>query len=338
MNCDYSKNLPESHTKKLQFISCAYQLEQLILEPTRVTNISATQVDLLLTNFNEVLNRHAPFTHKRTRSFSLPWLNSSIKKNMYVRDYHKKQFVKHRSQYHWKLYQTARNKVNIEMRKSKSRYYQQKIEECEKTNPKATWRLINNLTGKSHKSNYVTEIELDNGSVVSGSDISEAFNDYFINIGPKLAAESTSNSINNDVDKYLKNSKLNLPFFNFSDISIEDVLSTLKHLQTSKSTGLDNIPAKMLKIAAHVIAPSLTYIFNLSVSTGIFVDDWKDARVNPVYKEGCHRNIGNYRPVSILPIVSKVFEKEVFRQLYQYLNESSLLSKFQSGFRPLYQL
>ena len=411
MNCDYSKNLPESHTKKLQFISCAYQLEQLILEPTRVTNISATQVDLLLTNdtrniaqsgvirislsdhsliyvvrkfsipkrrhvlkqvrnlkhfeedfisdlqnipwreiesledpniawkkwesnFNEVLNRHAPFTHKRTRSFSLPWLNSSIKKNMYVRDYHKKQFVKHRSQYHWKLYQTARNKVNIEMRKSKSRYYQQKIEECEKTNPKATWRLINNLTGKSHKSNYVTEIELDNGSVVSGSDISEAFNDYFINIGPKLADESTSNSINNDVDKYLKNSKLNLPFFNFSDISIEDV-STLKHLQTSKSTGLDNIPAKMLKIAAHVIAPSLTYIFNLSVSTGIFVDDWKDARVNPVYKEGCRRNIGNYRPVSILPIVSKVFEKEVFRQLYQYLNESSLLSKFQSGFRPL---
>ena len=74
--------------------------------------------------------------HKRTRSFSLPWLNSSIKKNMYVRDYHKKQFVKHRSLYHWKLYQTARNKVNIEMRKSKLRYFQQKIEECEKTNLK----------------------------------------------------------------------------------------------------------------------------------------------------------------------------------------------------------
>ena len=231
MNCDYSKNLPESHTQKLQFISCTYQLEQLILEPTRVTNTSATLIDLLFTNdtrniaqsgvihiglsdhsliyvvrkfsipkrrqvikqvrnlkhfsekdfisdlqnipwheieslkdpnlawkkweynFNQVLNRHAPFTYKRTRSFSLPWLNSSIKKNMYVRDYHKKQFIKHKSQYHWKLYQTARNKINIEIRKSKSKYYQQKIEKCEKTNPKATWRLINSLTGTSYKSN-----------------------------------------------------------------------------------------------------------------------------------------------------------------------------------------
>ena len=74
----------------------------------------------------------------------------------------------------------------------------------------------------------------------------------------------------------------------------------------------------------------------MSLSTGIFVDDWKDARVNPIYKEGSRRNIGNYRPISILPIVSKVFEKEVFRELYQYLNENSLLSKFQSGFRPGY--
>ena len=90
----------------------------------------------------------------------------------------------------------------------------------------------------------------------------------------------------------------------------------------------------MLKIAAHVIASSLTYIFNLSLSTGVFVDDWKDVRVNSIYKEGSRRNIGNCRPISILPIVSKVFEKEVFRQLYQYLNENSLLLKFQSGFRP----
>jgi hypothetical protein len=80
---------------------------------------------------------------------------------MYTRDYHKKQFVKHRSQYHWKHYQAARNKVNIEMRKSKSNYFQQKIKDCEKIDPKVTWKLINSLVGKSHKSNHVTEIELE---------------------------------------------------------------------------------------------------------------------------------------------------------------------------------
>ena len=92
---------------------------------------------------------------------------------------------------------------------------------------------------------------------------------------------------------------------------------------------MDNISAKMLKIAANIIAPSLTYIFNLSLSTGIFIDDWKNARVNPIYKKGSRRNMGNYRPISILPILSKVFEKEVFRQIYQYFNVNLLLSKFQ---------
>ena len=78
----------------------------------------------------------------------------------------------------------------------------------------------------------------------------------------------------------------------------------------------------------------LTYILNLSISTGVFVVDWKDARVIPIYKEGDRRNLGNYRPISILPIVSKVFEKEIFKQFYKNLNDNMLVPKFQSGSRP----
>ena len=67
------------------------------------------------------------------------------------------------------------------MRKSKSNYFQQKIKDCEKIDPKATWKLINSLVGKSRKSNHVTEIELEGKNPVDGSEISESFNDYFIN-------------------------------------------------------------------------------------------------------------------------------------------------------------
>ena len=80
----------------------------------------------------------------------------------------------------------------------------------------------------------------------------------------------------------------------------------------------------------------MTFIFNLSLSSGIFIDDWKNARVFPVYKGNDRRDMVNYRPISILPIISKVFEKEVFQQLYHYLKVNSVLSKFQSGFRPLH--
>ena len=71
-------------------------------------------------NFNKVLDRHAPLRHQRIRQSSIPWLNSNIKKMMRDRDYHKKQFVKHNSEYHWRIYQIFRNKFNIEIRKSKS--------------------------------------------------------------------------------------------------------------------------------------------------------------------------------------------------------------------------
>ena len=74
----------------------------------------------------------------------------------------------------------------------------------------------------------------------------------------------------------------------------------------------------------------------MSLSSGIFIDDRKNALVCPGYKGNDRRYIGNYRPISILPIISKVFEKEVFQQLYHYLKVNSILSKFQSGFRPLY--
>ena len=119
-------------------------------------------------------------------------------------------------------------------------------------------------------------------------------------------------------------------------IRLKNVLTTLRYLKVSKSTGTDKIPAKMLRIAADVIAPSLTHIFNLSLSTGIFVDDWKNARVTPIHKDGSKLVMGNYRPISVLPIISKIFEQEIFQQLYKYMNENNLISKFQSGFRPGY--
>ena len=92
--------------------------------------------------------------------------------------------------------------------------------------------------------------------------------------------------------------------------------------------------ANITPIPCNIIAPSLTYIFNLSILSGIFVDDWKKARVIPIYKSDDRRKCENYRPISILPIISELFERKVFGQLYQYLTSNSLLSRCQSGFRP----
>ena len=112
----------------------------------------------------------------------------------------------------------------------------------------------------------------------------------------------------------------------------DEVICQLCNLKISKLTGIDNIPAKALKLSADVIGPSLTWIFNLSIKTGIYVYDWKKAWVLPIYKSDDRQKCENYRPISILPIISKILERSVFNQLYRFLNDNSLLSKYQSGF------
>ena len=94
------------------------------------------------------------------------------------------------------------------------------------------------------------------------------------------------------------------------------MLSTIK---TSKSAGHDRIPGKLLRDAAEVIAPSLSAIFNASINTGIFPQDFKIAIISPIHKAGSKTNCDNYRPISVLSSVAKIYEKLVTEQLEIYL-------------------
>ena len=114
---------------------------------------------------------------------------------------------------------------------------------------------------------------------------------------------------------------------------IDDVKKVIRKLDASKSCGLDKIPANILKDCNEIIALYLTYIYNCSISTAIFPDDWKMARVSPIFKAGSKEDCDNYRPVSILPIVAKIFEKLICGQLNKHLVNQNVLTKHQSGFR-----
>ena len=111
---------------------------------------------------------------------------------------------------------------------------------------------------------------------------------------------------------------------------------SLEKLDTKKSTGLDNLPSRKLKIAAGVLAPSLAFLFNQSISSGIIPTEWKLARVTPIFKKGKRQDVNNYRPISIIPAVAKVFERIIYDQFFKYLNDNDLLVNCQSGFRSLH--
>ena len=112
-----------------------------------------------------------------------------------------------------------------------------------------------------------------------------------------------------------------------------DVSKLLYTIKTTKATGHDRISAKLLKDSADVIAKSLTTIFNKSILSGSFPDDMKIAIVSPIYKSDCKSKPTNYRPVSVLSAVAKIFEKLISHQLSNYLESNKILVNQQSGFR-----
>ena len=122
--------------------------------------------------------------------------------------------------------------------------------------------------------------------------------------------------------------------FSFIPVLEEDVLKKLAKLDVKKATGPDRISAKLLRIVAPAISTSLTSIFNASLSQGCFLTVWKEANVTPVPTSGDRHEVNNYRPVSVLPVLAKIFEGIDHDQLFRYQEKNKILCEEQAGFRP----
>ena len=121
--------------------------------------------------------------------------------------------------------------------------------------------------------------------------------------------------------------------FVLQKVSTNFVLKELSGLKVTKASGPDGITARRLKDAAPVIAKPITYLVNLTISTGLIPTEWKDRRVTPICKSGARNDVNNYRPISVLPPVSRIMERAIQVQFLAFLTEHDLLSDYQSGFR-----
>ena len=113
--------------------------------------------------------------------------------------------------------------------------------------------------------------------------------------------------------------------FQFREVTENEVFNLLSNIATNKATGLDKIPAKLVKISAPFITKHLSIIFNQSLSQGTFPYDWKISKVTPIYKKGPKHDMNNYRPISVISTIAKVMEKIAHNQLYLYLQNENIL-------------
>ena len=159
--------------------------------------------------------------------------------------------------------------------------------------------------------------------------MANAFNDFFVNVSNQVCSE-ISRTKKSPLD-YLKNRNTNSFFVRpITHNEIEDIILSLKN---GESTGPFSIPVKLLKLLNPYISKPLAQIFNESITLGIFPDKLKQAKVIPIHKKGSPTDPSNYRPISLLSVFSKMFEKLMYQRLYGFLNNFDIFYPLQFGFR-----
>ena len=217
------------------------------------------------------------------------------------------------------------------IRAAKREYYF-KTFTSQKNDIKKTWKTIDEtLNRRKNKSKFPSEFIVNNRSIADQKEIADQFNIFFSNIGSTLSDSIEIDDSTLDFTDYLNNPTQH--HFNFNTITESETLSIINKLKSKNSSGRDEISNKLLKSIKDEIAKPLTIIINQSLKTGVFPDALKIAKVKPLYKKGDNFCLNNYRPISLLPTISKIFERVMFTQLYSYLNANNLLSEQQYGFR-----
>ena len=258
-----------------------------------------------------------------------PWMTQEIlstrkSRNKLFKDKFKKRTADATSKFDF-----VNKKYNSEIRKAKKDYFDQKFSEFSK-DMKKTWSLINTLIKKKKGKNNVPSVFNDGQRSYSNfSEIAEGFNDFFVNVGPRLASSIPDAS--KTFDEYLNEpNELN---FNFRNITEEIIYLTLSKLKSKSSVGKDNISMKLLKYVMPVIIKPILHLFNISLETGFIPESYKCAKVIPIHKSGASDKFDNYRPISILPALSKLLEKIVAFQMIRFLESQDILYTHQYGFR-----
>lgn len=227
-----------------------------------------------------------------------------------------------------------RNEVVRLIRLSKKQNYACLIDDSQQK-PGNVWKIFKDFgAGKRSSNNSNISSLTKNGRFIDNAEeIANEFNDFFIQIAENIK-EPIVPTDHEKLSDYCAN-KIAADFsYQTPSLDAQKVLKYLQNLDITKATGTDDIGPRLLRISAPFISDSITYVCNLSIKSSVFHAKWKEAKVKPLHTTGATDDVNNYRPISILPVLSKLFEKHAHDSLMNYVESYKLLYSTQSGFRP----
>lgn len=286
----------------------------------RLSLVAAKYVELRNTNTT------IKTMHVRLKKDGCPWFSYDMKILCHARDTALKKWKRNRTDERLgEILKQANKKLAVAKRKAKKEYYNQFLNA---RSPKELWKRINGLLG-THNEAHEIVLNIDDRNVSDAARVSNIFNEYFTSIGNQLAEKlSSSNNINlHGTIREVSNS------FFLNPATADEVLTIILNLDSSKATGFDGLPISALKHHRAVLSSIIADAFNDSATAGVYPDCLKTAVVYPVFKNGDKKQLSNYRPISVLPAINKVFEQLLARRLLEFLDMNNFFYTKQYGFR-----
>ena len=252
---------------------------------------------------------------KYVKSEKLPdWLDAEVQTNMRERDQLK-------SEGRWTEYKAKRNFVTNMIRKKKKKFIEKTVKMSKSTDTKKLWKTLN-----------VKSSNISNASRHS-SLTSEQLNSHFVSIADSLTNGGPGKFSSEDFNLNCNLPSISSTFQKLNKFTPAICYKYLNKMSDHKASGPDDISVKMLKKAFPYIKEIIVDMFNRVLSEGHYPLCWKLGKVTPIFKSGDISNPCNYRPITLLPVLSKIFEKHLNSELMDYLNKNKILCDLQAGFR-----
>ena len=258
----------------------------------------------------------------------LPWLTEGLKLSIKHKNKLYCTSLKHPTEYNINTYyKNYRNKLTSLLKIEEKNFYQNQIT-SNKSNLRKVWAIIKNVINKNKSKKKSDQFISNNKKITNPSEIANGFNDYFVNIGPTLAAKITSEGLS--YKSFMHNDR-HMSFF-VDPTNEAEIINKINHLKEG-APGRDEIVARNLKCISDSIAYPLAQVANLPFQQGIFPEELKIAAVTPLYQAKDPMMFNNYRPISLISVFAKILERLMYNRLLKFINKNQFFNKHQFGFR-----
>ena len=296
--------------------------------------LGTDDVNTCYTKFSELISQAyfecIPIRTKNLKPRHKPWITASLANSIKTKNRLYATSKKFPSDYSRTQYRSYKNRLNHLLRISERSYASEKLAQCN-LDIKRQWKVINTLIERNSHSSLPSAMRTSVNSepLTDYSLIAKEMNNFFINSGATAIANNPVSST--DPLLFLPDYSNQHSMFS-QPVTSEEIISIISSLKDS-ACGPDRLKPKVIKHIKNELVIPLKHILNISLKKGIFPEKLKEALVTPIFKKGAKDLVNNYRPISVLNVFSKIFEKVMYKRLVSYLDTTNILYNRQFGFR-----